>query len=354
MTDRLSVPSVAARFLLLGPIAAYAPGTGDPVDLGPDHEQCLLVVLLAAGGKSVPRDRLIKAVWDDTPPEDPTDAVWRLVSRLRRRLQDAGLTDVLKRTGATYRLEVPPEQVDLHRFRAMSAQARRLLGHDDHRAGELLEEALGLHRGVPLAGLKGTWIDAYRHTITEEYHMAEIALYELAIRLGKSRDVVPALTNLLHERPDDESVAWLTMHALYRSGRQGDALAVYREITEHLDRTLAVPSLAALADLHQRMLASDPGLMTADAVTIPFGRSGAPGALPAGDGPAAGGTDAGGTGAEGAGGADADDAQDTKDTARTEQEEPRRGTSVTAQEIGNVAVFEAPVTVHEGFNFTAS
>jgi DNA-binding SARP family transcriptional activator len=335
MTEQLSVHERrAVWFQLLGPIEGYAEGSENPLDLGQGNEQRLLVALLAAERKAVSRDRLITAVWDGRPPEDPLDAFYHLVSRTRRRLRRVGLDDMFVTRGSTYLLDVPPEQVDLHCFHELTARARGHVGHDDQLAGALFQEALGLCRGEPLGDLKGTWVDAYRHTLKEELHVAGISMYELALRLDKAREVVPALGTLFRDRPGDESVAWLYMHALYRSGRQGDALAVFREIKEHLDETLAAETLKALADLHERMLRNDPGLMSEEAVAIPFGRS-------AGEPRPAGPPEDERT----------EDAAEDEPEAAGSSEERWQQVTITAQ---NSQFFGGPVNVENGFNLYGS
>jgi DNA-binding SARP family transcriptional activator len=322
------------RFLLLGPFEAYREEDTTSLELGPEQERRLLACLLAAKGKPVDRERLIAVVWDVQRPKDELDALWRLVGRVRRRLGTFGLTEVLIVSGSSYRLDVPPEHVDLHVFRAICEQGLSLIGHDDQRAGRMLQQALSLHRGQPLAGLTGTWVEAYRHTIGEEYHVAEIAVYELAIRVGKSGEVVPRLSNLFHERPSDEQVAWLYMHALYRSGRQSDALDVFHQVRSHLDESIAVESLQALRDLHQRMLKQDPDLMTAEAVAYPGARSSGSGSTPFDDAKP--------------GGQDQEDKQ-----ARASDDDPSREHRGERTRIGNVNRFEGSVTVFGDQNFTA-
>ncbi len=135
------------------------------------------MLLLSAEDHAVGRDRVVQVVYDGK--EVVNETIYQLVSRLRHRLLGVGLAEALITDHGTYRLEVAPEQVDLHRFRVLSAHGRSLIGEDDHRADELLSEALKLRRGVPLSGLNGTWIDSYRYAIDEEFHMTETALYEL-------------------------------------------------------------------------------------------------------------------------------------------------------------------------------
>jgi DNA-binding SARP family transcriptional activator len=170
--------------------------------------------------------------------------------------------------GGTYQLAVAAEQVDVHLFHELTARARGLAGSDDLLAAASLDQALQLHRGEPLAGLGGAWIDGYRHTLTEERRAAELRFHEVSLRLGRHLDQIAELSRLFTERPGDEWVAWLCMLALYRAGRQGDALEVYGKLRVHLDQTIAAESLEALAELHQRILRGDASLLRPEAVAF--------------------------------------------------------------------------------------
>ena len=258
-------------FRVLGPFQMTV--GGHPGELGPEQEQRLLVALLDARGARVPHGRLMEAIWDDQP-EGALDALYHLAHALRRRLAAAGQAGVLTGGNGTYMLAVPADHVDVHQFHALADQARRTAGHDDALAVGLLEEALRLHRGEPLAGMRGRWVDNYRHGLVEERRAIELALYEVAIRRGESRERLPGLQALFRQRPQDEWVAWLLMHALYRAGRQSEALSVRREVDDHLD-VIAVASLKALGDLYERILRQDDDLLRPEALSFPAGEDGA-------------------------------------------------------------------------------
>jgi DNA-binding SARP family transcriptional activator len=239
---------------------------GRPHEIGPEQEQRLLVALLSARGMPVIHDKLMAAIWDDLPKNGALNDLYHLVGGLRKRLAVAGLDGVPTAANGTYRLDIPPAGVDVHRFHDLVARARGLTDNDDQQAVALFEAALRLHRGEPLAGLRGRWIGGYRHLLTEERHAAELALYEAAIRAGESRERIPALNSLFLDRPGDEGVAWLYMHALYRVGRQSDALEVWHTVRRHLDNTIGAASVKALSDLHERILRHDDDLFRPEAV----------------------------------------------------------------------------------------
>jgi DNA-binding SARP family transcriptional activator len=268
-----------AAFRLLGAIELETAGARQ--DLGPDQDQRLLVALLAAKGMPVSRDKLMDVIWDGTPPPAAASALHQLVRGLRRRMELAGLADVLPRSvNGTYRLDVPAPQVDVHLFHTHTARARDLVYHDDQLAAQELEQAMRLCRGEPLAGLSGRWIDAYRYTLSEERHSAELTYYEVALRLGKHHDQIASLSGLFRDRPGDEWVAWLYMHALYRSGRQEEAFAAYQKVRSHLGRTTATGSLPVLTDLYERMLRGDVSVLRPETARFAIGDSAPPVSAP--------------------------------------------------------------------------
>jgi DNA-binding SARP family transcriptional activator len=249
---------------------------GQPQWSGPGQEQRLLVKLLAAEAMPIPNEELMEAIWDEVPgPGATSDALYHLVAAARKRLAAAGLEGVLTNANGTYRLDIPTANVDVHVFHSLTTRARELARHGDKQAVVLFEEALRLRHGEPLAGLRGQWIDGYRHTLAEELRAAELDLYETAIKYGGSRERLPHLSTLFRDRPDDELVAWLYIHALYRAGQQTEALAVKRQFSEHLLETSGVENGKALDELYKRILDKDAGLFAPEAVSFPGGEAGA-------------------------------------------------------------------------------
>jgi DNA-binding SARP family transcriptional activator len=259
-------PESGLSFRLLGPLQMTA--EGQPIELGPEQEQRMLVVLLTANGAPVSHAQLINAIWDDQP-DRRLDALYHLASRLRRRLASAGHAGVLTGANGASKLAVSADSVDAHRFRELVARASQLDGADDGgQAVALLEEALRLHQGKPLTGMRGRWAEHYRWVLTEERRAAELTLYETAIRYGESRERLPALDALHQARPDDERVAWLLMHALYRTGRQAEALDVRRRVARDLSETTGA-AVKAFGDLYERILLQDHALLRPEALRFP-------------------------------------------------------------------------------------
>ena len=270
VTGEIAPAQAPLGFWLLG--AFQMTVAGRPWQLGAEQEQRLLVALLDARGARVSHGRLREAIWDDEP-EGAQDALYHLARALRRRLEAAGWVGVLPGVNGTYALAIPADCVDVHQFHALVDQARDAARQDDARAMDLLAQALRLHRGEPLAGMGGRWVDNYRHALIEERRAVELALHEVAISRGEFRERLPGLQAMFRERPQDEWVAWLLMHALYRAGRQPEALAVRQQVAEQLD-TVAVASLKALGDLYERILRHDEDLLRPEALSFPVGTVG--------------------------------------------------------------------------------
>ena len=269
-------PQIPAAFRLLG---AFQVTVGSQeVWSGTPQVQRMLVKLLAARGAAVTMDELIRAIWDDDSGSAASpEGVHRLAVMARRCLTQAGLPDALVNEHLRYRLDVPPALVDVHQFHELADRAREQARAGDQRAIGLLEQAIALHSGEPLAGLAGGWVDRYRLTLTEELRMAKVSLYEAAIRHGEASTRLAGLRQLHLESPDDERVTWLFIHALIRTGQQPRALAVKQEFARHLRDEYGLDCGNALDQLCQRILNNDVGLLTPEAVSFPGCEPGAEG-----------------------------------------------------------------------------
>ena len=151
-----------------------------------------------------------------------------------------------------YVLLVPPSSVDVHRFRALVAQARA--APDEDHALALLDQALGTWRGEPLAGLESSWADGLREVLESERHAAELDRTDLRLRRGEHHALLAALAVRAAGHPLDERLAGQFMLALYRCGRQAEALAHYDGLRRRLAGELGVDAIPALRELHQRIL----------------------------------------------------------------------------------------------------
>jgi len=267
-------PPQPVAFALLGAFRLRVGGRAESP--GPEQVQRLLVKLLAAKAAPIANDELLQAIWDEVPgPAATAESLHHLVGVARRRLASVGLPDVLVNGRGNYRLDVPPALVDVHQFHALTARARELAREYDPRAVKLLDEALGLRRGEPLAGLRGDWVNRYRLTLEGELLAAEQALCETAIQHDQAGDRLPRLSSLYRERPDDERLTWLLMHALYRTGRRAEALTVKLEFGARLSDAFGLDCGKAIDDLYLRILNNDESLLAPGAVNFPPGQPGA-------------------------------------------------------------------------------
>jgi DNA-binding SARP family transcriptional activator len=257
--------AAAVEYRLLGPLEVVAGGRSVP--LGGRVQRAVLSALLLHANEAVPLDRLVDAVWGTAPPPSAAHAVSVYVSRLRKQL---GI-DAIGRTAGGYVLRVAPGRLDLERFEELVGQARReLAGGDAERACELFDAALALWRGRPFAASR---LEDFAHSHVariEELRLAAIAARaEARLTVGRTDEVVPELEALTLEHPHDERLAGLLMLALYRAGRQADALACYQATRSRLSVELGIDPSQSLQELERKILAQDASLSLEPAETEP-------------------------------------------------------------------------------------
>jgi len=245
---------MAVEFRLLGSVEARIGGRR--VDVGPPQQQCVLVALLVEADDPVPADQLVMRVWGDRIPHRAKETLRSYLSRLRPVLAAGGVD--IERRSSGYVLTADPATVDLHRFRELVAQART--AGDPEVATSLFDRALGLWRGEAFAGLETPWLTGVRDAVDAERVAAELDHADLLLRHGRHGELLAALSARTTERPLDERLAGQLMLALYRSGRQAEALDHYRRIWRRLADELGVDPGPQLRELHQRILSTDPAL----------------------------------------------------------------------------------------------
>jgi DNA-binding SARP family transcriptional activator/tetratricopeptide (TPR) repeat protein len=248
---------------LLGPVRMWC--GGEEVPLGRPRQRCVLAVLAMTPGEPVGVDQLVARVWGETMPGDPRNVLYTHISRLRRTLAtaDPERGSVLRRGNGGYLLDVADDVVDLHRARRLAARARELGGHGwdgDLRAVDLADEAGRLWHGTPLAGLSGSWVERTREALGHERMALLSDGYAARLRLGQHASVVGPLSDLLADNPMAEPVAGMLMLALYRCGRQDEALGVYARLRRRLVEALGDEPGVQLRQLHEQVLRRDPGL----------------------------------------------------------------------------------------------
>jgi DNA-binding SARP family transcriptional activator len=235
---------------LLGPLEVRA-GDG-PLPLGGPKQRALLALLVLHANRVVSRERLIDELWGEEPPETAVKAVQVYVSQLRKLLPTA----TLMTQSAGYVLEVAPEAVDLLRFERLVADARSA---DAGLAAGLLRDALALWRGAALEDLDEPFAQAERGRLEALRLAALEERIEADLALGRHADVASELEALIADHPHRERLRGQLMLALYRSGRQADALEAYRGARAALNELGLEPG-PPLRQLEKRILTHDSAL----------------------------------------------------------------------------------------------
>ena len=244
------------EFRLLGPLEAVE--NGQPVHLGGRQQRALLAVMLLRRNEVVPTDELVDAIWGARPPPTAQVMVQLYVSRLRKLF---GPSSVVTRP-AGYLFEVDASQVDVDRFETLVASAAGL--EDVGETARLLRQALALWRGPPLVDFAYDDFAAAEHRRLEELRLAALEdRIDADLALGQDAALVAEIDSLLLAEPLRERLRGQLMVALYRSGRQADALAVYTEGRRVLVEELGLEPSEALRELERQILDHDPALEVA-------------------------------------------------------------------------------------------
>jgi DNA-binding SARP family transcriptional activator len=240
-----------AEFRVLGPLEVALDGR--PVPLPPGKPSALLAFLLLERNRVVASDRLVDGLWD-APPETAGKALQGYVSQLRRAL---GAERVETRPPG-YSLEAGPEEVDLDRFEALVSEGRAALAAGDAPgAASALRAGLELWRGPPLAEFDEPFARDARRGLDEARVGAIEARVEAELTLGRHAEVVPELEQLIADEPYRERPRAQLMLALYRAGRQAEALELYRETRRTLSDELGIEPGTELQELEQAILRHD-------------------------------------------------------------------------------------------------
>ncbi|MFI6500793.1 BTAD domain-containing putative transcriptional regulator [Nonomuraea typhae] len=242
------------RFEILGP-ARVRDDDGREIPLGGPRVRALLVLLALHAGRIVPTEQLVDELYGTQPPDGVANALQSQVSRLRRSLG----RDLVEFHPAGYRLAADPLHVDAHRFERLAADGRQALGAGDARtAAALLRQALDLWRGLPLSDAP---LAEAAVTRLQELRLAAVEdRVQADLDLGRHRDLVAELRELIAAHPLRERLRAQLMRALYGSGRQAEALTAYEEGRRILDEELGVEPGAEMAAAHLAVLRADPSL----------------------------------------------------------------------------------------------
>jgi predicted ATPase/DNA-binding SARP family transcriptional activator len=248
-TGRVQDP-VVVEIRLFGGVGATDDG-GTPVDVGPAKCQTVLAALALSAGSAVPVSRLVDMVWATEPPRTASKTLQSYVTRLRRGMGPGAIV----RAGAAYRLDLDAGAVDVTRF-------QRMLDSGD------VEGALAEWTGTPLAGLDAQGLTATVDALVEQYlgavelHLSQRVETDAAATIG-------LLTELTADHPFREGLWALLMTALYRVGRQADALAAYSRARHHLVEELGVEPGPRLRELEASILGHDERLRVDRSSTSP-------------------------------------------------------------------------------------
>jgi len=238
--------------------AVEARSKGEQLALGGRTQRALLALLLLHANEIVSRDSLVDGLWGDRPPEGAQRSIETYISKLRAALD----SDRIVRQAPGYVIRVDAGELDLEQFRALADRGRTALSHGDpSTAAALLRAALALWKGqaianvldLPFASVEAERLEEERRLAVEERVTADLDL-------GRSAELVPELEGLVKAHPFREQLVLQLMLALYRSGRQADALAAYHASRRRLSDELGLEPMPELQELQRRILRHDRGL----------------------------------------------------------------------------------------------
>ncbi|WP_330458405.1 tetratricopeptide repeat protein [Streptomyces sp. NBC_00820] len=259
--QRRSGPAVGAepagvRFGVLGPVRAWH--GEEPLHTGSPQQRALLAALLLREGRTATAAELIDALWGTEPPSQALAALRTYASRLRKVL---GPGVLVSESGGYAVRGLGDGALDLVAAQELAARAEKARGAGDPcRAREILNRALALWDGETLAGVPGPYADAQRVRLEEWRLQLLDSRLDMDLEQGCHAEAVSELTALTAAHPLRERLRELLMLALYRSGRQAEALAVYADTRRLLAEELGVDPRPGLRELQQRILRADPAL----------------------------------------------------------------------------------------------
>jgi predicted ATPase/DNA-binding SARP family transcriptional activator len=253
------------RFELLGPLRVLL-DTGVDLDVGGPRQQRVLAVLLASAPDDVSVDRLIDEVWPGEPPSTASHVIRTYVSNLRGLLGERITSD-----GSRYGFVLGDDESDAVELAVGLRRGRELLDIDAAAAVDLLDRVIRLWRGRPFDGLGDDALSLRSKAaqLEEMYLQAVEIRLEAALRLGRHESAVVELTSLVNRFPLRERFNSQLMLALYRSGRQAEALGVYGSLRRRLVEELGIDPSTEVQQLEERILLQDPGLALRPPHNIP-------------------------------------------------------------------------------------
>ena len=242
------------EFRILGPVEAVAADA--TLRLGGPKQRALLALLLLRRNEVVPRERLVDAIWGEDPPDSAANSLQVYVHGLRRVLGP----ERIERSGGGYRIHVEPGELDLERFETLVRRSKEALAARPADAADDVREALSLWRGEQLSDLAGEPVAAELNGLADTRLAAIELRNDAELALGRHEELVGDLAALVAEHPYRERLREQQILALYRSGRQKDALEAYRAAREAFVEELGVEPGPALQALERAVLRQDEAL----------------------------------------------------------------------------------------------
>jgi DNA-binding SARP family transcriptional activator/ABC-type oligopeptide transport system substrate-binding subunit len=248
------------EFRVLGPLQVLVEGHLLP--LGGAKQRATLAILLLGRNRVVSREQLIDGLWGTSPPPTAGPTLETYVSRLRRVLQEDGHGARLVTQPPGYRLRVEADELDLERFETLLQRARTAeADHDAEAASNDLREALALFRGAPLEDLAHAPFARQEIARLEELRLGALEQrVDADLALGRHAELIGELESLAARHPFRERLWAQLMLALYRSGRQGEALNAFDRARRVLAEELGLEPSQTLKQLHRQILRQDPSL----------------------------------------------------------------------------------------------
>jgi DNA-binding SARP family transcriptional activator len=245
-------------YRILGPLEAF---DGErALSLGGTRQRAVLALLLLHRNQAVGRDVIVDELWGESPPATAAKVLQNCISALRKELPGGG--EALRTVGAAYALEVAPGELDRDRFEHAFAKGRAALAAgENEQAAEQLRAALALWRGPPLSDFAYERFAQEEIVRLDELHLEAVEdRIDADIACGHADELVAELEALVARHPVRERLRRQLMLALYRSGRQAEALAAYRDARRTLLDELGIEPTRALQELEKAILAQDPAL----------------------------------------------------------------------------------------------
>ncbi|HMH39143.1 MAG TPA: transcriptional regulator, partial [Streptosporangiaceae bacterium] len=259
--------------------------------VGQPRQQAVLGILAMRANRVISRGELVDAVWGQDPPASAEGGIYTYVAGLRRVIEPnrslRGPGRVLVSSGAGYVLHLVPGQPDAVAFEQDLGRARQLRKAGDAAgAVSALNSALSLWRGIAFAGVPGPFAETERVRLGELRSAAAEERADVLLALGRHEEVVPDLTAMVADHPLRERMRGLLMVALYRCGRQAEALRVFAEGRRVLAEELGIDPGGDLSRIHQQVLTMDPALSVPNGLAVRGASASAPSDEDAGTGPA--------------------------------------------------------------------